>query len=138
MTLSGAVDNDAERTAASRYAAAAPGVKKVINNLQISVQPAPADAAQAEPEPAPPKLGRGPLRRKSRDPATAIMPVARHRRTTSQILLISAGNGQAEPAATRSRANARRRTGCCAGAATTSRRRKKSQFLPDDRFCAAG
>ncbi len=60
VTLSGAVDNDAQRTAASRYAAAAPGVKQVINDLQVGAGPAPTDAAQAQPSsavqsaPAPP------------------------------------------------------------------------------------
>ena len=36
VTLSGTVDNDAEREAAARYAASAPGVKQVINNLQVA------------------------------------------------------------------------------------------------------
>jgi hypothetical protein len=52
VTLSGTVDNDTQRDAASRYAAAVPGVKQVINNLQV----APATAAVAPaptPEPAP-------------------------------------------------------------------------------------
>jgi hypothetical protein len=35
VTLSGAVDNDAERQAAAKYAASEPGVKTVINNLQV-------------------------------------------------------------------------------------------------------
>ena len=41
VTLSGAVDNEAERDAAAKYAASEPGVKMVINNLQV----APAQAA---------------------------------------------------------------------------------------------
>jgi hypothetical protein len=36
VTLSGVVDNDAERDAATKYAAAEPGVKTVINNLQVA------------------------------------------------------------------------------------------------------
>ena len=36
VTLSGDVDTDAQRTAAANYAAAEPGVKTVINNLQVS------------------------------------------------------------------------------------------------------
>ena len=36
VTLSGTVDNDAQREAAAKYAAAAPGVKQVINNLQVA------------------------------------------------------------------------------------------------------
>ena len=44
VTLSGSVDTDAQRTAASRYAAAAPGVKEVVNNLQVTAAAAPAPA----------------------------------------------------------------------------------------------
>ena len=36
VTLSGTVDNDAQRTAATKYAASEPGVKTVINNLQVA------------------------------------------------------------------------------------------------------
>ena len=43
VTLSGNVDNDAQREAAARYAAAIPGVKEVVNNLQVGA-PAPAAA----------------------------------------------------------------------------------------------
>jgi hypothetical protein len=50
VTLSGAVDNDAEREAAARYAAAEPGVKQVINNLQLGSTTAAAEPAQ---QPAP-------------------------------------------------------------------------------------
>src|SRR5690348_5344998 len=39
VTLSGTVDNDAERTAAARYASEVPGVKQVVNNLQIGSAP---------------------------------------------------------------------------------------------------
>ena len=49
VTLSGMVDNDAEREAAAKYAAAEPGVKTVVNNLEIAGAQAPAPA----PEPAP-------------------------------------------------------------------------------------
>lgn len=48
VTLSGVVDSDAQRTAASRYAAAAPGVKEVVNNLQVGGEAAPAEAAQTQ------------------------------------------------------------------------------------------
>jgi hypothetical protein len=40
VTLSGAVDNDAEREAAAKYAASEPGVKTVINNLQVGTEQA--------------------------------------------------------------------------------------------------
>jgi len=36
VTLSGTVDNDAQREAAAKYAASVPGVKQVINNLQVA------------------------------------------------------------------------------------------------------
>src|SRR5215470_12689708 len=49
VTLNGTVDNDAQRNAASQQAAAIPGVKTVVNNLQIG--PAPADAQAAQPAP---------------------------------------------------------------------------------------
>ena len=50
VTLTGTVDNDAEREAAARYAAAEPGVKQVINNLQVASS---MDTAQTAPPPAP-------------------------------------------------------------------------------------
>ncbi len=52
VTLSGSVDNDAQREAAARYASSEPGVKQVVNNLQVGSQP-PMQAAQATPPPAP-------------------------------------------------------------------------------------
>ena len=51
VTLSGQVDNDAQREAAVRYASSEPGVKQVINNLQVGP---PQPVAQAEPEPSKP------------------------------------------------------------------------------------
>jgi hypothetical protein len=62
VTLSGTVDNDAQREAAAKYAASEPGVKTVINNLQVGtmaaandVKPSPgSDAAPAEPAPSQP------------------------------------------------------------------------------------
>lgn len=35
VTLSGTVDNETQRTAAARYASAVPGIKQVVNNLQV-------------------------------------------------------------------------------------------------------
>ena len=46
VTLSGVVDSDAEREAAAKYAASEPGVKTVINNLQVG-------SAQASAKPSP-------------------------------------------------------------------------------------
>lgn len=59
VTLAGVVDNDAEREAAARYASTEPGVKQVVNNLQLgsataAAEPAPQAAAEpAQPAPAP-------------------------------------------------------------------------------------
>jgi len=49
VTLSGQVDNDAQRDAAARYASSEAGVKQVVNNLQVA-------PAQAEQPPAQPPL----------------------------------------------------------------------------------
>ena len=38
VTLSGQVDTDAQRDAAARYASSEPGVKQVVNNLQVAPQ----------------------------------------------------------------------------------------------------
>jgi hypothetical protein len=51
VTLSGQVDTDAQRDAAARYASSEPGVKQVVNNLQVA-PPAPIET-QAPPPPAP-------------------------------------------------------------------------------------
>lgn len=48
VTLSGFVDNDAQREAASRQAASVDGVKTVVNNLQVGVAPASATTASAK------------------------------------------------------------------------------------------
>jgi len=50
VTLSGTVDNDAQRDAAARQAASIAGVKEVVNNLQIGSAPAPAEASTSSPE----------------------------------------------------------------------------------------
>jgi BON domain len=51
VTLSGTVDNDAQRDAAARYASAMPGVKEVVNNLTVAP---PTPVAQEPPPPPPP------------------------------------------------------------------------------------
>ncbi len=50
VTLTGTVDNDAQRDAAARYASSEPGVKQIINNLQVAAPP-PAETADATPPP---------------------------------------------------------------------------------------
>lgn len=52
VTLSGQVDDDGQRTAAARYAAATPGIKEVVNNLQVGAAvapPPPVQTAKAAP-----------------------------------------------------------------------------------------
>src|SRR5579863_748472 len=39
VTLSGEVDNNVQRDAAARYASGEPGVKQIVNNLQVASQP---------------------------------------------------------------------------------------------------
>ncbi len=53
VTLSGTVDNEAQRDAAARYASAVPGVKQVVNNLSIAPATAAVTPAPAQPDPAP-------------------------------------------------------------------------------------
>jgi BON domain len=63
VTLSGTVDNDAEREAAAKYAASEAGVKQVINNLEVaspapmqqqaSVAPPPEQSPEPSPKPSP-------------------------------------------------------------------------------------
>src|SRR6266700_3504499 len=57
VTLSGTVETDAQRDAAAKYAASEPGVKQVINNLQVMPMQAavstPAPESAPAPEPAP-------------------------------------------------------------------------------------
>jgi hypothetical protein len=51
VTLSGVVDNHAQREAAARYASSEPRVKQVVNNLEVTPS-TPAQSAQAAPPPA--------------------------------------------------------------------------------------
>jgi len=68
VTLSGTVDNDTQREAAAKYAASEPGVKTLINNLQVaSAQP----SANNTPAPTPA------METGSRAPAEAPAPRAR-------------------------------------------------------------
>ncbi len=74
VTLSGTVDTDAQRDAAAKYAASEPGVKQVINNLQVMPMQASASTPAQEPAPAP-------------EPAPARSkpsPSGKHRKSTSR------------------------------------------------------
>lgn len=74
VTLAGAVDNDAQREAAGRQAASVPGVKTVVNNLQVgsastatAAAPAPTPMQTASATPADkPKAGSGKKSSKAR------------------------------------------------------------------------
>ena len=70
VTLSGNVDNDAQRDAAARYAASVPGVKQIINNLQVT--PSAPPVAEATPAPTPEPVKPQPSRARKR-------PVKEHR-----------------------------------------------------------
>jgi len=92
VTLSGTVDNDAQRAAASRYAQGIPGVKEVVNDLQITpapvaqiAEPAPASAPVEEAKPAP-------LKRKQPEPKPE--PRRRHA-VVKDTEMASAGAGAA-------------------------------------------
>jgi hypothetical protein len=86
VTLTGTVDNDAQREAAARYASAEPGVKQVINNLQVAAPPAETAQAvappveEAKPSPAPAAKPRRSAPRERKLPAvssdTTSAPVA--------------------------------------------------------------
>ncbi len=54
VTLGGEVDNDTQRDAAAKYASSEPGVKLVVNNLQVA-PPQPVPAQQQVPVPTPEK-----------------------------------------------------------------------------------
>lgn len=75
VTLSGTVDNDAQRTAASRYASAVPGIKEVVNNLQVAqsaAAPVPDETAQTPPpEPERPVAPRKPSANRHRTYSSA-------------------------------------------------------------------
>jgi hypothetical protein len=73
VTLSGTVDNDAQRDAASRYASSVPGVKQVVNNLQVE----PATAMTDQMEQTPPEPERAPA--KPRPSVARQRPVSRSR-----------------------------------------------------------
>lgn len=67
VTLSGVVDNDAQRDAAAKYAASEPGVKTVINNLQVGTTQA---SAKPSPQSTPDRMSQRPAppsRRKTRN-----------------------------------------------------------------------
>ncbi len=79
VTLSGTVDTDAQREAAARYAAAEPGVKQVINNLQVAPMSA---AAEPAPAPEPTRVPEASSVKSSRSSRTSLASKAAHSRST--------------------------------------------------------
>ena len=81
VTLSGVVENDAQRTAAARYASAVPGIKQVVNNLEVArtapVAPPTESVAQARPAEVPERVAPKPKASRLRPrPAMNPAPVA--------------------------------------------------------------
>jgi outer membrane biosynthesis protein TonB len=62
VTLSGQVDNDTQREAAARYASSEPGVKQVVNNLQVAPPP-PVEAQLPQPQQSKPSPSPSPKHR---------------------------------------------------------------------------
>jgi BON domain-containing protein len=78
VTLSGTVDNETQRTAAARYASAIPGIKQVVNNLEVA-------ASEAAPPPEQ-QMARAPAR-----PAAKPTPsLPRTRRTSATTAMTAA------------------------------------------------
>jgi BON domain len=88
VTLSGTVDNEAQRDAAARYASAIPGVKQVVNNLQVG---SPAVAAQQPAAPPPARTPKpAPAARKEAAPKKR-RPV----KEVAEVAAVGAGAGAA-------------------------------------------
>jgi hypothetical protein len=88
VTLSGMVDNDAQREAAARYASGIPGVKQVVNNLQVGP---PTVAAQG-----PASLA--PIETSKPAPATKKVPAPKKRPAIKQAAEVAAVGAGADTA----------------------------------------
>jgi hypothetical protein len=110
VTLSGAVENDAQRTAAARYASGIPGIKQVVNNLQIN--PA---AAAAEAAPVPDQTAQTPPPEPER-PIAKPRPSVTRRRTAPSAPVVEAA---AAPSAAEGRAMADERSAPASAAPST-------------------
>jgi hypothetical protein len=84
VTLSGPVDNEAQRAAAASQAASVPGVKEVVNNLEVAPATPPEPTAQEPPnqeepkpvaKPRPAKRAAAPVTVASQKPADTPAPV---------------------------------------------------------------
>jgi hypothetical protein len=110
VTLSGTVDNEAQRDAASRYASSVPGVKQVVNNLQVApatamtdqmdqVQPKP-EREPAKPRPSVPRQRPVPRPRATADadPEPAMAPMQNSNPEPAQSAMQPAPASAAAPA----------------------------------------
>ena len=94
VTLSGTVENETQREAASRYASATPGVKEVVNNLETAAASATraSDQMAQAPPPAPTRPSAKPLSPKPRPSA----PRHRHRAESDSTEMAAAAPPPAE------------------------------------------
>ena len=94
VTLSGTVENETQREAASRYASATPGVKEVVNNLETAAASATraSDQMAQAPPPAPARPSAKPLSPKPRPSA----PRHRHRAESDSTEMAAAAPPPAE------------------------------------------
>ena len=90
VTLSGNVDTDAQREAASKYAASEPGVKQVVNNLQVAPVAAASEAASGTAEETSP----APVQRRTSKPSAASR---RHARRSAPVDQSQNETAQADP-----------------------------------------
>jgi hypothetical protein len=100
VTLAGTVDNDAERTAASRYAATVPGIKEVVNNLQIAgaSEPPPVEQTAAPVETPAPEAAARPNPARRRDAQKPLRRPARQKPDANSSAASDSSNPPVEPA----------------------------------------
>ncbi len=96
VTLSGSVDNEGQREAAARYAAAVPGVKQVINNLTVTPATAESTPPPMEEQPAP----RSTSKPRASKPRQRVMPSSSEDNTPPPSKSTTATNALTPPADT--------------------------------------
>jgi len=94
VTLSGTVDNDAQREAASRQAASVAGVKTVVNNLQVGSAVAATPTRSEKPESAPSERASSAPPAEKAKPAAGKKPAKSHASDSSKAAT-SAGSSDA-------------------------------------------
>jgi hypothetical protein len=101
VTLSGTVDNEAQRDAAARYASSAAGVKQVVNNLTVAAPvaetaPPPEPPVASRPAPAKPRAASKP---RHHAPASENEPAAAPSQESASIAPVPAAAAPVTPAA---------------------------------------